>query len=59
MSVVRAVGIMSTGAATNRVFLPAFLSGAGKSGLLDDPATMPASKKFLIFGVLAFGQFWP
>ena len=50
---------MSTGAATNRVFLPAFLSGAGKSGLLDDPATMPASKKFLIFGVLAFGQFWP
>lgn len=48
---------MSTGASAGRGFLPGFLSGVGKSGLLDDPVTMSASKKFLIFGVLAFGQF--
>ena len=48
---------MSANAATSRGFWPGFLSGTGRSGLLDDPATMPASKKFMIFGVLAFGQF--
>ena len=29
----------------------------GAGFVLDDPATMPSSRKYLIFGVLAFGQF--
>ncbi len=52
-----AQGAMSANAASSRGILPGFLRGTGKPELLDDPTTMPTSKKFMIFGVLAFGQF--
>jgi DHA2 family multidrug resistance protein len=47
---------MSTIAAATGGF-PNFLKTRAKGGIRDDPASMSSAKKFLIFGVLAFGQF--
>jgi DHA2 family multidrug resistance protein len=48
-------GVRTMSAASNVMHMPPARNTAPAS--VSDPATMPTSRKFLIFGVLAFGQF--